>query len=124
MRSKRALWAILLIMLVLLLAVAYYFFDPVEAAWMPKCIWKVMTGTDCPGCGSQRMAHSLMHGDLIGAWHANAYAICMIPVIGFLIWLELFRDKYPIMYSRIHAPWMIWILVASIFAWWILRNLI
>lgn len=124
MRSKRALWAILLIMLLVLLAITYYFFDPVEAIWMPKCIWKVATGTDCPGCGSQRMLHSLMHGDFIGAWHANAYAICMIPVMGFLLWLELFRERFPRMYDRIHSPWMIRIIVASVFLWWILRNLV
>ncbi len=123
MRSKRIYWTISLIILAVLLAMAYYFFDPVEAKWMPKCLWKVATGTDCPGCGSQRMAHSLMHGDFIGAWHANAFAICMLPVVAVLLWFEVFREKYPRVYGWIHSPWMIWILLASIFLWWILRNL-
>lgn len=124
MLSKRSVVAISIICLAIALAVAYYFFDPVEVSWMPRCIWKVATGTDCPGCGSQRMAHSLMHGDFNGAWHANAYALCMIPLIGFLIWLEFIREKYPGLYRRVHSPFVIWTLVVSVFAWWILRNLI
>ncbi len=124
MLSKRAIWINLLIILFVVLAIAYYSFDPVEVKWMPKCVWKVATGTDCPGCGSQRMAHALLHGDFRGAWHANAYALCMIPLIGLLVILEIFRDKHPQLYRKVHSPLLIWILVASIFAWWIIRNLI
>ncbi|MDE5840938.1 MAG: DUF2752 domain-containing protein, partial [Muribaculaceae bacterium] len=73
MYSKRVFLSFLVLSMALALAAVYYFFDPVEAGWMPRCIWKVTTGTDCPGCGSQRMAHALMHGDIAGAWRANAY---------------------------------------------------
>lgn len=122
MLSKRSVIAVSIILGIAVLAVAYYYFDPVEVRWMPRCLWKVTTGTDCPGCGSQRMVHSLMHGDFVGAWRANAYAICMLPVIGFMLWLELFRERYPRLYCRVHSPWIIWALVASIFLWWIIRN--
>lgn len=124
MHNKRAFWAIVAAVSVIALAIAYYFFDPVEVKWMPKCIWRVVTGTDCPGCGSQRMAHALMHGDICAAWHANAYAVCMIPVIGLMLCLELFREKYSSLYMRVYSPWVIWTLVVSVFVWWILRNLI
>lgn len=106
------------------LAIAYYLFDPVEVKWMPKCIWKVATATDCPGCGSQRMAHALMHGDICAAWHANAFALCMIPVMGLMLFLELFREKYSSLYRKVHSPWVIWALVVSVFGWWIIRNVI
>ena len=106
------------------MAIAYYIFDPVEVKWMPRCLWKVTTGTDCPGCGSQRMAHALMHGDLVGAWHANAYALCIMPLILLILWLELSRDKYQKLYQKIHSPWVLWTLVVSVLAWWIVRNLV
>lgn len=109
---------------VIVLATAYYFFDPVEVKWMPKCIWKVATGTDCPGCGSQRMAHALMHGDIRGAWHANAYALCMMPVIIFLLWLEFTKGRYPKLYAIVHRPAVISSLVATIIIWWVFRNLV
>lgn len=111
-------------MVLAVLAVVYFFVDPMEVRWMPRCIWKVATGTDCPGCGSQRMAHALMHGDLLGAWHANAYALCMLPLIGWMLWLELFRKRHPRLYGKFHSPVVIRVLAASVLIWWIARNMI
>lgn len=124
MRDNRRIWILLSAGLLALLAMVYYFIDPMEVGWMPKCLWKVATGTDCPGCGSQRMAHALMHGDLRGAWQANAYALCMLPLIGCMIWLELSRERHPGLYRKVHAPWLIWTLAASVLAWWVARNLV
>lgn len=106
-----------------ILAVTYYYYDPTEVDWMPRCLWKVVTATDCPGCGSQRMAHALMHGDICGAWHANAFALCMLPIIVFMIWLELMRGSLPKLYSKVHSPWVIRLIFIMILAWWIIRNL-
>ncbi len=124
MHSKRAWIATIIAALAIVLAIVYYYFDPVEARWMPRCLWKVATGTDCPGCGSQRMAHALVHGDILGAWHANAFALCIIPLIGILLVLELNREKYPKLYRKVHAPWVIWTLAAAVLIWWIVRNII
>lgn len=124
MHNKRSFWAIVVAISLIALATAYYFFDPVEVKWMPKCIWKVATGTDCPGCGSQRMAHALMHGDFLGAWHANAYACCMIPVIIFLLWLEFAKDRYSKLYAIVHRPAVITSLAATVILWWVFRNLV
>lgn len=124
MRDRRTVLTAAFLVLVMILAVIYYFVDPMEVRWMPKCIWKMMTGTDCPGCGSQRMAHALTHGDLRGAWHANAYALCMLPLICFMLWLEFFRERHPRLYRCVHAPLAIWILGVSVLVWWVARNLI
>ncbi len=124
MLSKRVWIAGIIAVLAISLAIVYYYFDPVEARWMPRCLWKVATGTDCPGCGSQRMAHALVHGDILGAWHANAFALCIIPLIGLLLVLELNREKYPKLYRKVHTPWVIWTLAAAVLIWWILRNVI
>lgn len=120
----RKVMAIAIVMLLVILASVYYFFDPFEVGWMPRCLWKVLTDTDCPGCGSQRMVHALMHGDIIAAWHANAYALCMIPVIIFLFWLEFTRERHPKLYARVHTPTVITLLVVSVMGWWVLRNII
>ncbi len=122
--GKKTILAIFIVIMAVALAIAYYFFDPVEVRWMPRCLWKVATDTDCPGCGSQRMAHALMHGDFSAAWHANAYALCMIPVIVFLIWLEFAKDCYPKLYATVHRPAVIMSLMATIILWWIFRNLV
>lgn len=124
MRDRRIVWVVSLFVLLAVLAVVYFFIDPMEVRWMPRCVWKVATGTDCPGCGSQRMAHALMHGDLRAAWHANAFALCMLPVVAGLLWLEFYRERYPRLYRSVHSPVVIWSLAASVFVWWVFRNLI
>ncbi|MDE6480138.1 MAG: DUF2752 domain-containing protein [Muribaculaceae bacterium] len=124
MLNKRTFGAIVVAVAIIAFAIAYYFFDPVEVKWMPKCIWKVATGTDCPGCGSQRMAHALMHGDFRSAWHANAYALCMIPVIIFLLWLEFAKNRCPKLYAIVHRPAVITSLLATVILWWVFRNLV
>lgn len=124
MQGRRVFWMVGVVVLFAVLALVYFFFDPVEAAWMPKCIWKVATGTECPGCGSQRMAHALMHGDFNAAWQANAFGLCMLPVIVFLIWLECFRERHPSLYRRVHSPLVIGIIAVAVVGWWIIRNLI
>ena len=124
MRDSRVLVSVGIAALLAVLAVVYFFIDPMEAGWMPKCIWKAVTGTDCPGCGSQRMAHALMHGDFRTAWSANAYALCMLPLIGGMIWLELFRERHPRLYRRVHSPGVILALAGSLLMWWVLRNVV
>lgn len=122
MTGKRKLSVAAAVLSVAVLAAVYYFFDPSEASWMPKCLWKTLTGTDCPGCGSQRMAYALMHGDLRAAWRANAFALCMIPVAGVFLWLELSRRRCPDLYRKVHSPWLARILVITVIYWWIARN--
>ena len=124
MRDRRTLVAFSIVVLLLILAVVYFLFDPMEAKWMPRCVWKVATGTECPGCGSQRMAHALMHGDLRAAWRANAYALCMLPLIGGMVWLEFSRESHPHLYRKVYSPAVIWGLAVSVLVWWILRNMI
>lgn len=124
MRDRRVILAVAVLLLFAVLAAVYYFVDPMQVRWMPRCIWNVATGTDCPGCGSQRMAHALMHGDLRAAWNSNAYALCMLPVIAFMLWLELSREKHPCLYRKVHAPGVIWTLTGSVLIWWVVRNLV
>jgi hypothetical protein len=39
----------------------------------PRCLLKVATGIDCPGCGGTRALHALLHGDVAGAfWYLNS----------------------------------------------------
>ncbi|MCM1491246.1 MAG: DUF2752 domain-containing protein [Muribaculum sp.] len=125
MESKyRTYIAIATAAMLLLLAAAYYFFDPMETGWMPRCLWKTVTGTDCPGCGTQRMAHALMHGEFVKAWYSNAFALCMIPVIIFYVWLELNAERHNKLYRSLHSPWIINLFIFSILCWWVIRNII
>ena len=55
-------------MLALVAAVAVYFaLDPARHPF-PRCMFLTLTGWQCPGCGSQRALHALLHGDIASAW--------------------------------------------------------
>jgi hypothetical protein len=60
-----------------------YQFNPVETAYSPKCIFHVMTGLNCPGCGMQRFLHAFMHGNFLEAIQYNYILIFLIPYLLF-----------------------------------------
>lgn len=115
-----------IIICVLFLAfLAFYFiFDPMESGYMPQCVFNRLTGWNCVGCGTQRMLHAMLHGDFVAAFKANALVFCSLPVVGFLLWLEFKRKKYPGLYAGVHSRFFI-ISVGVIFlGWMFLRNLL
>ena len=48
-----------------------FFFDPATAGFYPPCLFKTLLGVPCPGCGSLRAAHQLLHGNFQEAWALN-----------------------------------------------------
>jgi len=62
-----------------LLACGYvYLNDPSEPGFYPPCPLKVMTGLDCPLCGSLRATHALLHGDVAAAIDFNAMTVLIV----------------------------------------------
>lgn len=101
----------------------YYLADPSTSRWMPQCIIHRLTGYQCPGCGSQRMLHALLHGDIASAWSYNAFLLMMLPLIAVMVWLEITRKKHPEAYRRIHSLWTVGAICTGIALWTVYRNL-
>lgn len=89
-------------------------FDPTEVA-SPKCLFKFATGWDCPGCGSQRAIHALLHGDVAGAWHFNPALFFAVGLCVAMMWRPVRRFSEKPAFGTIVA--------ISIIVWWIGRNL-
>lgn len=107
----------------LVLALYYFFFDPVSTSWAPKCITYSLTGLQCPGCGSQRMMHALFHGDFEAAWHFNPFLICFLPVIATMAFAAATRTRFPRLYSMVNSLPVIIGVAVSLVLWTILRNI-
>lgn len=90
--------------------------------WMPRCVFHRLTGLDCPGCGAQRMAYALLHGDIDAAWGYNPFLMLLLPLIVFMIWLEFNRKKKPALYACFYSTAMIYTLSVLIITWFIVRN--
>jgi hypothetical protein len=101
----------------------YFFIDPASTPAMPKCTFKLLTGLQCPGCGSQPAIHALLHGDVAAAWRFNAMMVASIPVLAVLIPVLCMRRRYPKLYTRVFGTTTCWVVFAVIMGWWILRNI-
>ena len=74
--------------------VFYAVSDPAHGKFHPKCLFHLLTGLECPGCGSQRALHCLLTGDLAGALHYNFLVTLAIPYI-LLYFLLLCISRFP-----------------------------
>lgn len=104
--------------------VVYFFFDPATENFFPGCVFLKLTGLKCPGCGSQRAVHSLLHLDFAAAFRYNALLVVSLPVVFFLLVVEMLRTRRPRLYRRVHSQMVIWTIVAIVLVWWVLRNLL
>lgn len=98
-------------------------YDPnaAENPFLP-CIFKAMTGLDCPGCGLTRAMHALVHFDLYRAFRMNAFFIVSVPLVTLLMW-RLYRPLPAVLEAAIKPlanPWP-WVVAVPMFA--VLRNL-
>lgn len=115
------IWGIAAITAVLAI---YFAFNPAENALFPKCPFLLITGYQCPGCGSQRALHSLLHGEITHAFRYNALLIISLPIVILLTYAEVFRKKKPRLYNKLNSRHVIWGIFIVIVVWWIGRNLI
>ena len=104
------------------LMAVYALVNPTEAAWMPKCLFHELTGWQCAGCGAQRLFHALLTGHPADAFLYNPFLFCMLPLILFLLWLELTRKKHQALYAKVYSPAACYSMGAAIILWTILRN--
>jgi hypothetical protein len=106
------------------LAVLFFVLDPARHSIFPRCIFNSITGYYCPGCGSQRAIHSLLHLRLMDV---VSYNFLFLPAALLIMYHYLhpllnrkFGLKFPnILYHKL-TPWIIFLVVIL---FWILRNI-
>lgn len=104
-------------------ALCFYYLDPSSHAFYLPCPLQTLTGLECPGCGSQRALHQLLHGNFHAAVRLNPLFVTLLPL---LIWYgarTLLRKssglELPIVCSG--RAW-VWVLVIVIVTFGIYRN--
>ena len=123
---KRWKWAVALGAL-LVLAVAYTWLDPLDYAIFPKCPVKMLTGLDCPGCGSQRAIHALLNGQVAEAFRCNALMVLAIPYVlaGFAFDLVHTPGERLLKWrKRLFGETAIYMIIGIITAFTVLRNVL
>lgn len=103
----------------------YGFYNPSQSSYFLACPFKTITGFHCPGCGSQRAIHQLLHFNIIGAFRLNPLMVLSLPLIfyglGLQIWNFIFETQYrfQLFYSKLFIYGYFGIVVL----YWIARNL-
>lgn len=99
----------------------YFFWNPTEISFLPKCQFKQLTGFYCPGCGGQRAFHEVLHGEFVKAIHNNIFIFIVLPFI-LLKLIGFFRDSVTTEKLVLTSTQTIYFIIA-IMIFTIVRNL-
>jgi len=97
-------------------------YDPTSGDFpFPRCPVKTLTGLDCPGCGSTRALHAMLHGHPKEALGYNAGLVVGIPLIAVAFVAErLGSDRVR---RILLSPGAAAVVLALALGWMIIRNL-
>jgi hypothetical protein len=101
-----------------------YTYSPLEYGFYPRCMFRMVTGLNCPGCGATRSVYSLMHGEPAAAFSYNPLFVTALPfmivVVAQLAWSLCTGRPVRI----IKAPvWVAKVVFGLVLVYWIVRNL-
>jgi hypothetical protein len=106
------------------LAVLFFVLDPAEHILFPRCVFYSLSGWYCPGCGSQRAIHSLLHLNIPGVVENNFLFLPAVLAIAYHFVHPLlnrwFGWNLPNVFYMKNTPWVIF---GIILLFWLLRNL-
>lgn len=110
---KNPVFRWLLVLLAVILVGVLFLFDPHSSSFFPPCPLKSATGWECPGCGSTRAMHLLLHGRILEALGKNPLMVVSIPVLlAMLLWPAITRK-----------PWVAWSTLIILVTYGIIRNI-
>jgi|ERR1044072_1817689 hypothetical protein len=106
-------------------AIFVFFFNPASPAnqWFPKCPFRLLTGLQCPGCGSTRAFYQLLHLHPLAAFKLNPLMVLTLPFIvyGFLGFTRSAVMGRP--QRRLFIPPIyLWAWLFLLIFFWIFRN--
>ncbi len=90
----------------------------------PRCTVKTLTGLDCPGCGAQRAIHAMLHGHILEALRLNALFVVELPLLVLLLLTSLLPDRFHRLRHILVSRTFILILLFTIVAFTVVRNLV
>jgi hypothetical protein len=100
-----------------------YAFNPLSTEFYPICPFFALTGLYCPGCGTCRALHELLHGHFAQALGLNPLMLISLPFLGYLLLPYIAYAVTGKNVSVVSIP-ALWARLAlfAILAYWVLRN--
>ncbi|MFD1140618.1 DUF2752 domain-containing protein [Larkinella insperata] len=105
---------------------SYGWFNPAQVSFFPPCPFKLLTGLECPGCGSQRCLHQLLHGRVGQAFSYNPLLVLSLPylLLGFLLEYTPLGPKRPGLHQRLYGKTASWLIFGIVVLYGIGRNVL
>lgn len=91
-----------------------FVFNPADVDWMGRCPFYALTGLKCPGCGTLRAIHHLLHLRFAEAWQLNPLMIGLLPVV-------LVSHSFASLRKSVSVSTAV---MWSVLVYWVLRNVI
>ncbi|HTN68798.1 MAG TPA: DUF2752 domain-containing protein [Dysgonamonadaceae bacterium] len=126
MKYKKKVLIAVAAILVATVLIIFFYIDPDIYPFFPKCPFLVITGLECPGCGSQRSFHHLLHFNIAGAFLQNPLVVIFGPYILLGLYIEYLegKKKFPKIRNYLFGKYAAIIILVVIIGFWIGRNII
>ncbi len=94
MKLRLIILILLGITLLVGLLIIYTTIDPDASVLFPKCPFLMLTGLECPGCGSQRTIHAMLNGEWLNALKTNLLVVLVFPYLFIAIASLLLKSRF------------------------------
>jgi len=101
-----------------------YLNNPAQSSLFPPCPFRMLTGLSCPGCGSLRGLHQLLHGNAWQAFNLNPLMVSCLPFLAysFFSFMTLAFSQKPFVARPISSR-HIWAFLTAVIVFGVLRNI-
>ncbi|MEP6647907.1 MAG: DUF2752 domain-containing protein [Saprospiraceae bacterium] len=119
MKKKYAVWILGGIFIIIL----YGIVDPDKFVF-PKCPFRVLTGLLCPGCGSQRAMHQVLHGHFLSSMKLNPLFLpgIVYAFVGAII-SNFFPGTWPEVRHSFYGLKAAYLALIIVLVFWVGRNI-
>ena len=127
-KKKYVTYGYLLLAIPVFFVIRYYYTnDPAisqEGTVFAVCPFHYITGLHCPGCGSQRAIHDLLHVRILEAFKHNAMLVLVLLILCNKVYAWVTKRYLPNYYYDLNSkPWFTYAIVVLVLGFWILRNI-
>ena len=121
--ANRGIAVLVLWLMLPIVGVVLFFLEPGKSPLLPGCLFRTLTGFTCPGCGTTRALHQLVHGNLSSAFQFNPLLILSLPFLlyALLRYTNAVVRGQPINRNSLPAGY-IWAIFGIMLFFWIFRN--
>jgi hypothetical protein len=104
-------------------AVYLFLFEPGRSGFFPVCMFRLLTGLTCPGCGTTRALHEIVHGHFLAAFMLNPLLLIASPFLlfAFMRYSVIVMNGGVPRKNALPAPY-IYAIFFVVVGFWIFRN--